>query len=207
MKELNALGRSNDRVSVPDGELDGVKVSTFTIGPHDLGTLRAMLGAGRGTRPGSYAKLMIDGNLRMSDTDAEYSDHGEAIRRIQMPTNRHVLINGLGLGMVVKAALDQPHVEHVDVVEIDPRVVALVGPHYADPRLTIHTADAFTIKWPAKTHWAVAWHDIWQNFDWEKNLPEQDKLRARYFRKAGWQGSWGRKTLLARRRADKGMRW
>ena len=121
-------------VTVPEGELDGVRVKRFTVERGDLTNMMAGLN-GRSTRPGRYTMLTRDGHLWMSDTDAEWRDHWPAVMRFQWPSTRRVLINGLGLGLVVAAALAEEHVEHVDVVELDPRVVELVGPHYAsDPR-------------------------------------------------------------------------
>src|SRR5574343_364020 len=110
--------------------------------------------SGRGTTPGIYSAMYRNGRLWMSDTDAEYRDHMEAILRIRRGSTRRVLINGLGLGMVLGEALACDHVEHVDVVEIDPEVIAAVGPHFAkDPRVTVHEADAYTVKWPSGVRW------------------------------------------------------
>lgn len=193
------------RVTVPEGEVDGVRVARFDIG--DRNCLQNMLEGARATSPGTYTRLDIDGHLWMSDTDAEWRDHREAVWRIQRPETRTVLINGLGLGMVVQAALDCPHVERVDVVEVDPRVVALVGPHYLrDPRVRIHTADAYTVKWPTGTRWDVAWHDIWRDLCTD-NLAEMGRLHRRYGRRCGWQGSWGRPLLEMRRDQERRSGW
>lgn len=183
------------RVTVPEGELDGVRVTRFAVAKDDLSNMLEAIRTGRSTRPGEYTALHVDGRLWMSDTDAEYRDHLDMIWRMRRPHVRRVLINGLGLGMVVQAAIDQPHIEHIDVVEIEPRVVALVGPHYTrDPRVTIHTADAYTIQWPPGTRWDLAWHDIWPDM-MADNLPEMTKLHRKYGRRVSWQGSWGREQI------------
>lgn len=55
-----------------------------------------------------------------------------------------------------------PAVEHVDVVEIDQNVLAIVGPTFTgEPRLTLYEGDALTIAWPAGVRWDYAWHDVW----------------------------------------------
>lgn len=194
-------------VTVPVGELDGVRVERFVIPEHSFENLYNAIHGGRDSRPGEYTRLLVDGRLWMSDVDAEWRDHLEAVWRIRQPETRRVLINGLGLGMVVQAALDQPHVEHVDVVELDRRVVDLVGPHYLkDPRVTIHHADAYTVTWPANTRWDVAWHDVWKDMN-QDNLPLMAKLHRRYGRRVGWQGSWGKEQLEYDRRRDRSYGW
>jgi predicted membrane-bound spermidine synthase len=143
----------------------------------------------------------------MSDTDAEWRDHSEAIYRIQRAETRSVLINGLGLGMVVQAALDTDHVERVDVVEKDQRVIDLIGPHYTrDPRVTIHHGDAYTIKWPVGAYWDVAWSDIWLELNAD-NLDGMATLRRRYARRTGWHDCWGRMLLVAERARWRRQGW
>jgi hypothetical protein len=182
-------------VDVPEGESGGVRVERFSVGQGHLGNLRETLRGGRGTKPGKYTRLLEGGRLWMSDTDAEKKDHLEACWKMEKPETRRVLIQGLGLGMVLKVALAQPHITHIDVVEIDERVIELVGPHYADPRLTIYHADAYeqAKKWPTGTHWDVAWHDIWPTMCAD-HLPDMAKLHRSYGRRTGWQGSWGKEA-------------
>jgi hypothetical protein len=196
---MTTVERTKDdhRVTVPEGELDGLRVERFELTRSQAAIASLRAGPGRALLPGTHTRLMDGDKLWMSDTHGELYDHTIAICHIQNIGTRRVLINGLGLGMVVKAALDCEHVEHVDVVEIDPRVVALVGPHYqADPRVTIHTADAIeqTSKWPPNTRWDVAWHDIWPEIN-EANRPDMRRLHGSYGRRVGWQGSWGRDFL------------
>src|ERR1039458_3992636 len=88
-------------VTVPEGELDGLRVERFTVEEHSIKNLRLAMRGARQTRPGTYTKLTGDGTLWMSDTDAEKRDHMEAVRVIQRPGTNRVLINGLGLGMVL----------------------------------------------------------------------------------------------------------
>lgn len=196
-------------VALPEGEIDTLRLvrQVVTKSDADLDRLRSVIGGhGRYVREGTYTSLLDGGRLWMSDTPDEIGDHLGAIHRIERPSTRRVLINGLGIGMVLRAALACEHVEHVDVVEIDPRVVALVGPHYACSRLTIHTADAYTVPWPANTRWDVAWHDIWPDIC-EDNLDGMARLHRRYGRRAEWQGSWCRERLLAERRRTADAWW
>jgi predicted membrane-bound spermidine synthase len=111
----------------------------------------------------------------------------------------HVLINGLGIGMVLGAVLKRPKVTAVTVVEIDPTIIAMVWPHYQDPRVTMVQDDAFTFKPPPGARYGAVWHDIW-DFICLDNLPQMSKLKRRYGRWAGWQGCWSEHECRRRRR-------
>lgn len=196
-------------VTVPEGEVDGLRVVKFEIQPNNLENLRQEIRYGRGTVPGWYTKL-VDANtienghprMWMSDTDAEKGDHAKAVATIQMLKASRVVINGLGLGMVLAAALTYDHVRQVDVIETDDRVIKLVGPHYtADPRVNIIHADAYDQihAWSSGTRWDVGWSDIWPTMS-SDNLPGMDRLHAFYRLRCQFHGMWGRKECLALRR-------
>jgi hypothetical protein len=180
-------------VELPPIDQDGVLVSTITITEDQArhSRVRAIFNGGRGViDPGEYTALFVDDVLWMSDTPDEKYDHYDPVA-VAVRHGGRVLINGLGLGMVVGAMLKIPHVEHVDVVEHDKRIIDAIGPHYAGERCTIHHADAYTITWPVGSHWSVVWHDIWPSIG-SDNLPEMGKLHRKYGRRADWQGSWAR---------------
>lgn len=196
------------QVSVPEGAHGPWRVERFTLDKDFCRTeeLR-MIFAGQGyraPRPGTYTRLVHEQHgLVMSDTDAEVRDHFEA----RHAAHGRVLVTGLGLGMVLQMLLRKPEVEHVTVVEIDPDIIALVGPHYQEmfgERLTIVQGDAWTWTPPEGAHYDYAWHDIWPDLC-EDNLPEMTKLHRRYRKYVDEQGSWGREQLRAeRRRAQRG---
>lgn len=174
------------RCNVPEGKRGPWSVERFRV-ELDLQNMR-MMRDGRGCFPGEYTRLRHEKRgIVMSDTTAEISDHAEPFRRAR----GRVLIHGLGLGCFAKAALSKPDVTAVDVVEIDADVIALVAPHLAAPRLTVHHADAFDKKWPRGCVWDIAWHDIWDNITTD-NIPSMDRLQRRFRDKCGWQGCWGR---------------
>lgn len=187
------------RVNLPVGAVGDVSIRKVTAG------FSQDIFRGRGTTPGEYTVLYRGEELWMSDTEPEWRDHTEAYYQMRRRGGR-VLINGLGLGMIVKAALELDNVEHIDIVEIDADVIALVGPHYDDPRVTIHHGDAYTMTWPVGTRWSVAWHDIWVDMS-EDNLPEMTKLHRSYGRRVDWQDSWGKTLILDRRRRMKNSWW
>lgn len=179
------------KVDIPEGVSGNVRVKRFEVSEQAaaMERLRAMIGGhGRGVPAGWYTGLYRNGGLWMSDTPDEMADHFYVRREIAKRGGR-VLIMGLGIGMLVKDALAMDNVEHVDVVEIDPDVIALVGPTYAGPRCTIHEADAFAVKWPVGTRWTVAWHDVWEHISGD-NVEEMAKLKRSYGRRADWQACW-----------------
>lgn len=212
------------QVTVPVGEVDGLVVERFEVKNLDdwLDTdekrtdimspleLARMERDGRGCDPGWYTRLadskVKDGHGRsmiwMSDTTAERNDHKEAVAHIELSKAKRVVINGLGLGMVLAAALSYDHVEHVDVIESDERVIKLIGPHYLkDHRVRILQRDAYAMieDWPRGSRWDVGWSDIWPTLS-SDNIAGMDQLHAFYGRRCGWHGMWGRKICLALRR-------
>lgn len=227
-------------VTVPEGEVDGLKVirrEVVTIddwtSEHDKRTdvvpvleYARMLRDDRAPLPGWYTLLVDYKNLDcgqpvtwMSDTTAERDDHKDPVAHIEFNKSKRVLINGLGLGMVLQAALSYDHVEHVDVVEYDERVIKLVGPHYlTDPRVNIIHADAYeqTKLWPKGAHWDTGWSDIWPEISAD-NLDGMDQLHKHYRRRCGYHGMWARQLCLKLRREEResemyisatyGIRW
>jgi hypothetical protein len=95
-------------------------------------------------------------------------------------------------------------VDHVDVVERDPRIVRTVGrwlqSEYGD-RVTIHRGNALTIQWPRGTKWSVVWHDIWPTIA-SDNLVEMEKLHRKYGNRCRWQGSWAQAECRWMRRKE-----
>jgi hypothetical protein len=190
------------QVDLPPGKLDGLAVVQFDVpdGESDQAWMEndglRFYGAQRMPKPGRYTKLVDRSGekpvLWMSDTTAEMRDHLPAVRRIAKTRTKRVLIHGLGLGMVLKAALSFDHVESIDVLELDPRVMDLVGPTYEkDERVVLFQGDAFTYPWPDDWSWDVIWSDIWPNIA-TSNLAEMEALRLRHAGRAGWHGFWAR---------------
>lgn len=191
------------QVDLPVGVHGRLELEHFEVEANSLENLRLMLQGGRDCRVGTYTRLLIDGELWMSDTTAERYDHIDAAYEIGRRGGR-ILIGGLGLGMILRVALLTPEVEHVDVVELDEDVIALVGPSYekmaADlgKSLTIHRADMMKIKWPPNTSWDVAWFDIWPTLN-PDNLEDMARLARSYTRRTDWYGMWGKELILSER--------
>jgi hypothetical protein len=180
-------------VTVPDGTRGPWTIDTITLTEGDvmLENLRAIRdgNAYLCCPPGTYRRLRHrNRGVVMSNTPMEI----RTARAAHHDANGNVLINGLGLGMVLEGVLSVPQVTNVKVVEIDPDLIALVGPHFAaDPRVSIVQGDAREYKPARGEQYTYVWHDIWDTIDAE-NLPEMGRLLRKWSRRAANQGCWSR---------------
>lgn len=173
-------------VDVLDGVSGDWRVETFEVEKPSV----YLLIKGRPITPGIYKRLMYKSQVVMSNTPAEIRDFMSFVWRAK----GNVLINGLGLGVVLKAILQKSDVESVTVIELSEDVIKLVAPYFADPRVTIVQADAMTWKPPKDIRYNAVWHDIW-TYVCEDNLDDMKILHRRYGRKCDWQASWCRDQL------------
>ncbi len=185
-------------VDIPEGTSGIWKVEKFTFPENDADAFVIAM-TGRPVTPGKYTRLMrwtrmSGGNnwkVVMSDVPPEIKDHYKVLQQAQTRGGK-VLINGLGLGMVLKGILSFPNVTHVDVVELDSDVIKLVAPTYnTGPRVTIYHGDAFNMEWAKGARWNVVWHDIWDEI-LPDNLPGMKRLHTKYSELSDWQDSWCR---------------
>ena len=174
------------KVNVPEGKSGKWAVEKFTVKENDTWAIHYAL-YGRPVPPGTYTRLMNGGHDPiMSDTPAEISDHMGFIHK----AHGRCLINGLGLGVVLKAIATKPEVTHIDIVEKEQDVIDLVFPTYQHlPNVTPYHDDAFSIKWAKGTHWDCIWHDIWNNICTD-NLPEIARLKHKYSHYTKYQAAW-----------------
>jgi len=194
-------------VDVPDGQSGDWKVSTFTVDEKDIAISNAQAAFKLGCRimrAGTYKQLTRNGYMVMSNTHAEIRDHQSFIWRARK--GGHILINGLGLGVALKAILESTEVESVTIIEASLDVIELVAPTYkTDPRVVIIHADAYTWKPPKGMRYDACWHDIWDDIS-VANLPEMTKLHRKYGRRTDWQGSWCKELCIRHRDDEKRQR-
>jgi spermidine synthase len=116
------------------------------------------------------------------------SDHLAFVNHVVAARAGHILITGLGLGMVVQAMLLLPWMQRVDVIETDSDVIALVAGHYRDMaarvgvELRIHHGDAYSgVEHfdSAADRFDAVWHDIWPTIG-SRNVVGMDALIAHY---------------------------
>jgi hypothetical protein len=173
-------------ITVPDGVSGNCEVQTFIVPENDLSQQFSLLSSGRGVPAGTYKKLIIDGECVMSNTPDEIRD----FRKFVYEARGSVLINGLGLGVLLKALIEKTEITDITVIEKSADVIKLVAPTYLiDKRITIINEDAFTYSPPKNKKYDTVWHDIW-NYICADNLKEMEKLHRKYGRKTKYQESW-----------------
>lgn len=201
---------------LPSGRLWNARVDKFIA--RDCEEERAARAEGRGVTIGKeYTRLCFaDGWLPavpgvttgavprwvtwMSDTEAEMNDHMPCLMAAQFLMASRAVVNGLGLGMVVRGLLALETIWHIDVVEREGSVIELGGAQFAgNSRVTIHHADAFAQarRWPKGTTWDIAWHDIWVSGD-SKYKDQVTRLKNSYKPRVKWQGTWAYKAMFDR---------
>jgi spermidine synthase len=184
-------------VNVPDGISGDWRVESFVVTDEDVrNNVRGLFRPNEYVRPGSYKRLMRGRTVVMSNTPMEVRTN----RPILVMANGSVLLNGLGLGMVLTAALAKPEVTSVTVVENSEDVARLVWPTFSgDPRVKIVMADAMHYRPEKGVRFNAVWHDIW-DYITAGNLSQMETLHRRYGRRTDWQGSWARDLCQRRRR-------
>ena len=182
---------------MPEGKFGSAQIKHFTITQEQstFCRLRALLNhrATEFISPGKYAILLVHGGVMMTDTDMERATNLELIKQAR----GHVLVGGLGLGMVVFALLaKRPKIHSLTVLEINLDVINLVTPWlrpWADPRISVIVADVF--KWQKKKRdpkFNTIYMDIWPNVGGNYGN-EVDQLREHYLpmlSPKGWMGDW-----------------
>lgn len=176
-----------DMSFLPDGVSGNWRIETFEVPKEDFSQIISMLKTGRGVAAGIYKRLKRDETVVMSNTPDEIRDFSHFTRH----ANGSVLINGLGLGCVVKVLLDKPEITKITVIEKSRDVINLVLPHFNDNRLNVIHADAFEYVPPKSERFDAVWHDIW-DYICADNLKEMSTLHRKYSRKAEWQDSWAK---------------
>lgn len=153
--------------------------------------------------------MLKGGVVVMEDSRQELRRH----LAIWLAARGRVLVSGLGLGCVVRGLLLNPAVEHIDVVEIDKKLLAVIGAEFeGNPRVAMHLGDALDFNWPDDTRWDYAWHDVWRVTSTEEDTTQSLhlKLLLHYHRRCDRQGAWmlprNAKKLLARQLKKKLLR-
>lgn len=190
---------NNMQVDVPLGKSGKWEVKYHEITQRDVNfsRLRAATNPQRSNRgwthPGIYTMLCHRGATIMTDTHNEIQDNMELFWNAK----GHVLVNGLGLGVVLGGLFQIEGVDKVTAVEISQDVLNLVADHYQQKfgdRLEIIHADALEWKPPKGVRYEAVWHDIWPTICAD-HLPDMHKLHRKYGRRCDWQGSWCRAEM------------
>jgi len=180
-----------EKVDLPEISKGDWTISKFTVDRIDF---RSLFYGRAVPLEETFTKLSRGGTLIMSDTPAEMRDHYDAV----INAKGNCLINGLGLGMVLKNILLRQKITKVTVVEISQDLIDLVAPYYNDNRVTFVHANALEYTPPKGERYNMVWHDIW-DYICTDNLPEMEKLHRKYGKRTDWQGSWCKEECLRNR--------
>jgi spermidine synthase len=196
---------------IPEGQKGVAQIEHFTITEADSERTRTRSVISRDPEvfvpPGTYAKLVINGGVMMSDTQMERRSNSMLIRNAK----GHVLIAGLGIGMVIVPLLEKEGVTKVTVLEKSQDVIDLVeGPLRAylgekSKRLEVIQADVFGYTPENGVKYDTIYFDIWPDITLD-NLKEMEVLHRKYARRkvnaGSWMDSW-QKDLLKYRKSLK----
>jgi len=186
-------------IDVQEGKSGDWSVEVFEVSQEDaeFETMRSMFSySSRMIKAGTYKRLKRNGTVVMSNTPVEISDFQRFVRR----ATGSVLVNGLGLGVLLKALLGKEEITDITVVEKSEDVIRLVAPYYSDDRLTIINADSFEYKPEKGKRYNAVWHDIW-DYICGDNYTEMKTLHRKYGRRCDYQESWCREQC--KRNAEK----
>lgn len=128
------------------------------------------------------------GEIVMDDSLPELRRH----LPIWMKASGRVLKTGLGMGCVVRGLLLKDEISHIDVVEIDHKIIEIFGAEFTEnPRVTIHHANAHDWDFGDRT-WDFIWHDIHDNDETEHLTLQHAKLMMRFMDivPVARQGAW-----------------
>ena len=197
------------------GTKGDARVDHFDISRDSPGSFRAIIRDG--VQPGTYARLYVGQTLMMTDTQMEQSTNRYAVHK----ATGHVLVAGLGLGLILVPMLRKPEVLSVTVIEKYQDVVDLVLPNLltavpeAKDKLKVIVKDVLEYNpskdkaCPLLAKYDVIYFDIWPTMSAD-NLPEITMLKRRYARrvaKGGWMGAWIEEQLRDIKRRGGGRVW
>lgn len=146
-------------------------------------------------KAGTYTRL-FDKELQevvMSDAPMERRTNVEVLERAR----GHVLIAGLGIGMILRPILDSQNVKTVTVVEKYAEVIdlnMLSGFDINHSKLRLVTADIFDYQFVDAALFDVIYFDIWNGIG-QENKKGMDELHDRFkkhLKPGGWMESWRR---------------
>jgi len=189
-------------INIPDRKVGEWEIETFEVPKNDISQAISMIKYGRGVPSGVYKRLRRGGETVMSNTPDEIRDGLHFVRK----ATGSVLINGLGMGVIVKMLLEKPDVTDITIIEKSKDVIELVADYYKDPRITIIHADCFEWQPSKGKRYNAVWHNIWDNIC-EDNLEEMKKLHRKYGRRSDYQESWCRYECERQRRESKMYYW
>lgn len=157
---------------------------------------------------GDYVRLVVNGELMMSDTDMEKRTNAEFIANAK----GRVMIAGLGIGLILENLRDKIAngvVTSIVVYEKYQDVIDLVGHRYKDLPIEIRCEDIMTYRPKKGEVYDTIYFDIWPTISTD-NLDDMRKLHLRWKShktKDAWMNSWMRDHLRRMKRRESRYYW
>lgn len=185
-------------LQVGDRKQIGVaSLSAFEIKVKD-NPIAAMRAAMDGMRyyDGKYIRLAVNGELMMTDTDMEKNSNMGFVNA----ANGEVLVAGLGIGLIIYNALNNPCVKHITIIEKYQDVIDLVSPYFKNTRVTFICADIMEWRPEKGKKFDTIYFDIWpticgDNLKQIKFLHNVFKSRLNRTNPDCWMNSWMKERL------------
>lgn len=186
---------------IPHGEYGKARIDSKILSQAEMeasnlvGRLNGSLWHRYMEEPRHITRLLVGGNVMMTDADFERRTNAEVLRR----AHGDVLIAGLGIGFVLLPMLEKPEVGRISVVELDVDVMRLVldplRRHLTEEqnsRLDIFHQDIFEFETDEK--YDIIYFDIWPSVD-PGNLSQIATLKERFASNLregprSWIGAW-----------------
>jgi len=188
-----------ERITISEGAALRAWVSFVTTGSWGVAHIA----------PGKFVclvELSKKERVVMSDTPAERRTNLHFVAQAR----GHVVIAGLGVGMVIVPLVQTPAVTHLTVVEKERDVIDLVEPGLrrylgaAASKLDVIHSDVFDFTPSLK--FDTVWFDIWPTIE-PKHLTQIASLKRRfgrwYLKENGWMGAWCEGMLREALRTEK----
>lgn len=154
---------------------------------------------GMGISDGKYVRLVVNGELMMSDTDMEKHSNSTFVNR----AIGRVLVAGLGIGLVVGNLMDKlkkGEITELIIIEKYQDVIDLVSPQFKHKNIKIICADIFEWRPIKGEKFDVIYFDIWPTIcvDNLSEIATLHRIFAKYLHKKNqycWMNSWMRDHL------------
>lgn len=154
-------------------EINGWKLEKFEI------TCKNFIAILDGILPGTYIRLVHDGECVMSDTGMEKRTN------LKFCSKAHgdIIIGGLGIGMIIMAIQDKPEVRSITVIEKNQEVIDLVTSQIElNDKVKIVHADVFDWYPEKGVKYDMSYMDIWNCVNETVYRKEMLPLKRKYAR-------------------------
>lgn len=141
----------------------------------------------RFARTGTYCILWTHDKTIMSDTDFERVTNRDILRDAQ----GHVLVGGLGIGMLPYHLCKKKSIKSVIVLELRQEVIELVAPHIKHRKLNVVQGDVMHPPLLPRQQFDYVYLDIWPQVgvEWDELKPLLDSYKG-FLKKGGTVDAW-----------------